>query len=249
MRDLRGHTGSGLTRCGAARSIRQRQPAWCGRGNPSRNHACLLVGQWDLDLSVQPAGPHERGVQHIWPVGGSHQLDLATSGWGEEGQENSGVLSADNVVQLTGAAGIILARMTCTDALHRKACPPCPASQSRQAGSAAPSAFVAPAAAQLRAHAGLQQPISEAACPAASRANMQQARSSATPACLLPPRTPHLAVRAGALAEPLAADGINLVHEDDAGLVLARIAAAGRRVDGPTGVLPAMLLLTARQPK
>ena len=41
------------------------------------------------------------------------------------------------------------------------------------------------------------------------------------------PVPPHLSVRAGALAEPLAADGVDFVHEDDAWLVLPCIAAAG----------------------
>ena len=36
----------------------------------------------------------------------------------------------------------------------------------------------------------------------------------------------HLPVRRGTLREALATDGINLIHEDDAGLVLSRIAGA-----------------------
>ena len=37
-------------------------------------------------------------------------------------------------------------------------------------------------------------------------------------------RTLDLAIRAGALGEPASADGVDFVHEDDAGLVVARVA-------------------------
>lgn len=37
----------------------------------------LLVGKRDLDLAVQPARPHECGVEHVGAVGGRHQLHLA----------------------------------------------------------------------------------------------------------------------------------------------------------------------------
>ena len=39
-------------------------------------HARLLVGQRELDLPVQPAGPQERGVEHVGPVGGRDYLDV-----------------------------------------------------------------------------------------------------------------------------------------------------------------------------
>lgn len=55
------------------------------RGAKSQKRACefsgnahLQVGQAELDLPVQTAGPHEGRVQGVWSVGGHQYLDVAT---------------------------------------------------------------------------------------------------------------------------------------------------------------------------
>jgi hypothetical protein len=39
-------------------------------------HPRLLVGQGNLNLSIQAAGPQESRVQDIWPIGGHDHFHL-----------------------------------------------------------------------------------------------------------------------------------------------------------------------------
>lgn len=213
-----------LRDCGAW--LQQPAPAMCDATPQSSAPAPgphLLVGQRDLDLAVQPPRPHEGGVQHVWPVGGRHQLDLrhrSSSGEEEEGEacrEGSG----------TSRSGRALALQTALKQQAKGAAGPAHLAQLLKAVQLAQQLHQRSlhlAAAWWQAYRDQQQ----WSHVAGSRGKVQ----CPTGHChLLTSQTQHnrahLSVRAGSLAEALAADGINLIHEDDAGLVLPRVADAG----------------------
>ena len=37
----------------------------------------LFIGQWDLDLSIQPTGTQKSRIESVWTIGGHDDLDLA----------------------------------------------------------------------------------------------------------------------------------------------------------------------------